>query len=298
MATRTSLPDQIPSAFTVASALDARIPYRRLRAGDLQAPTRGVRQRVGQPVDLRARCAAFALALPADSAFSHLTAARLLDLPTPLPWPGPEELLDVMRDRSHNPVIRSGCRGHRGLESRSVLVLGGLRVTSPADTWCDLAGSWSRPALLAAADVLLRRSHIAARELVGAAEARRGRRHVADLLSVAPLARAGSASPGESRARYTFFAWGLPEPELNASVTDAHGQWLATSDFLWRRARVVGEYDGDVHRSNRRRWQQERERRAAIEDAGYVYVEMTSLSFDDRHRAEALRARLSRLLLP
>ena len=110
-----------------------------------------------------------------------------------------------------------------------------------------------------------------------------------------PLARAGSASPGESRARCTFFTWGLPEPELNAPVLDAHGQWLATSDFLWRRARVVGEYDGDIHRTNRRRWQLERERRAAIEDAGYTYVEMTALSFDDP-TCRGLRARLTRLL--
>ena len=142
-------------------------------AGDLEVPDPRRAPTCRAAVDLRARCAAFALALPADSAFSHLTAARLLDLPTPLPWPGPEELLDVMRDRSRNPVIRSGCRGHRGLESRSVLVRGGLRVTSPADTWCDLAGSWSRPALLAAADVLLRRSHI------DCARARRSRRGAA-----------------------------------------------------------------------------------------------------------------------
>ena len=81
-------------------------------------------------------------------------------------------------------------------------------------------------------------------------------------------------------------------------MLDAHGQWLATSDFLWRGARVVGEYDGDLHRTNRRRWQLERERRSAIEDAGYTYVEMTALSFVDPYRAERLRARLSRLLSP
>jgi hypothetical protein len=296
MATRTPLPQEIPAAFSVATALDADIPYKRLRAGDLEVPTRGVRRRAGQPLDLRARCAAFALALPADAAFSHLTAARLLDLPTPATWPGPDELLDVMRERSRNPVVRSGCRGHRGLETRSVVVRGGLRLTSPADTWCDLAGLWSRPDLLAAADVLLRRSDLDARQLVAAADARRGRRHAADLVAIAPLARTGSASPGESRARYTFFTWGLPEPELNAPVLDAHGQWLATSDFLWRGARVVGEYDGDIHRTNRRRWQLERERRASLEDAGYVYVEMTALTFADPYLAERLRARLTRLL--
>ncbi len=172
-----------------------------------------------------------------------------------------------------------------------------VRVVSPVDTWGDLAGVWSPEDLLAAADVLLRRGLATAPALVTCAEHRRGRRHAADLRTVAVLARAGAASPAESRARHAFWSWGLPEPELNVPVLDAEGGWLATSDFLWRAQRVVGEYDGDIHRTDRRTWQKDRERRAALEDAGYRYVEMAATTFRQVHHREALRLRLVRLLL-
>ena len=131
-----------------------------------------------------------------------------------------------------------------------------------------------------------------------AASARAGRPGADTLRAVARLARSGSASPWESIARHWFHTWGLPEPELNVAVLDAQGQWLATSDFLWRRHHVVGEYDGDTHRSDRRSWLAGRERRTAIEDAGYTYVDMTAMSFTDAHRREALRVRLARKLSP
>ena len=157
-------------------------PVKRLRAGDLEAPPAGCADVPAQPVDLRARCAAFALALPADAAFSHLTAARLLDLPTPAPWPGPEELLDVMRDRSRNPVIRSGCRVT--VDWRAGPSSCGAACGSPPRS---TRGATSRGRGRDPTCSLLRTSCFVGPtstpdELVGAAEARRGRRHAADLL--------------------------------------------------------------------------------------------------------------------
>jgi very-short-patch-repair endonuclease len=71
---------------------------------------------------------------------------------------------------------------------------------------------------------------------------------------------------------------------------------VARPDVLWRSGRVVGEYDGDQHRTDRTAWQYERERRAGIEDEGWTYVELTSLSFTGERECRALRARLTRLL--
>ncbi|WP_392544777.1 hypothetical protein [Oryzobacter telluris] len=283
--------------FTVAQARELYLARGRLRGSDLATPTRGVRRPACDEVDHLAHAQAFAAALPVDSAFSHATAARLHGLPTPAPWSGVAEELDVMRDSRSPRIQRSGCRHHRGLERRSVVELSGLRVTSATDTWCDLADRWDHADLLAAADVLLRRQHATPEVLVAAAAARTGRRGAGSLRTVAGLARPGSASPGETLARHWFWAWGLPEPELNVAVLDAHGGWLATCDFVWRRQRVVGEYDGDVHRTDRRTWQRDRERRASLEDDGWAYVEMTSLCFSDDDRRAALRRRLARLLL-
>ena len=193
-------------------------------------------------------------------------------------------------------MTRTGCRTHRGLESRAVAVAHGLRVTSTVDTWCDLAGLWTEADLLAVGDTLLRRGAATPEDLLAAAAARAGRRHAGLLPPLARLARPGAASPAESIARWWFWTWGLPEPELNVPVHDHLGQWLATVDFRWRAQRVVGEYDGDVHRTDRLDWQRNKQRRASLEDAGWTYVDMTALSFADDHHREALRARLRRLL--
>jgi hypothetical protein len=155
-----------------------------MRASDLAAPTSSVRVPSADEPTVASRAHAFALALPSDTAFSHLTAARLLGPPTPRPWVPAESL------------------------------------------------------------------------------------------------------------------WGLPEPELNIDLYAACGRWLARPDFVWRRQRVVGEYDGDQHRTDRSAWQYERERRAGLEDEGWSYVEMTSLSLVGARESRALRTRLTRLLLP
>ncbi len=294
---RTPLPVELAGAtFSVVRAGEVGVSPKRLRGSDLVVPTRGVRRRVDAPASPVLLAKAFALALPDDVVFSHLTAARLHGLPTPSPWPGTCEPLDTMRQTDRPPLTRSGCRPHRGLESRTVVDLGGLRVTSVLDTWCDLSTVWAAPHLLAAADVILRRGLATPEDLERAARSRGGRRGVGRLVEAAVLARPGSASPAESLTRHRFWTWGLPEPELNAAVLDAHGGWLATVDFLWRRQRVVGEYDGDVHRTDRRAWQRDRTRRAGLEDEAWTYVEMTAPDLTDPRASARLRRRLERLV--
>lgn len=298
MAARTPLPGALGTgSFTVSEAHRLLVTRGRLRNPELQAPTRGVRRLPAGELGLLEHATAFASVLPDDVVFSHLTAARLHELPTPHSWPGPAEPLHVMRKSDRPRVDRTGCRHHRGLEHRHPAVVAGLRVTSAVDTWCDLAG-WAQPHLLAAADALLRRSVVSGADLVEAAAARRGRRGSDDLRTISQLARAGAASPGESLARWWFWQWGVPEPELNVPVLDANGNWLATSDFVWKSARVVGEYDGDVHRTDRDTWLRDRERRACVEDAGWSYVELTAYSLGSPGPREALRTRLLRLLVP
>lgn len=200
-----------------------------------------------------------------------------------------------MRPKGTPLLVRSGVKSHRGLERRDTELVNGLRVTDPVQTWADLGHALAEDDLLAVADALLAR-HFRPKDLDRAAADRRTPGAVA-LRRCALLARPGSASPWESKARHTFLTWGLPEPELNVDVFAPDGHWLARPDFLWRQRKVVGEYDGDQHRTDRSQWQYERERRARLEDAGYTYVEMTSLSLLSRQHRETLRERLTRLLL-
>ncbi len=294
-----ALPSTLASSpFRYAAALEAGVTPARLRAQDLWAPTHGVRADRGRAQTLADRARSFALALPDDVAFSHLTAARLLGLPAPTAW-RPTEPLDVMRPTARPRIERAGVRHHRGLERRWLQDVEGVPVTEAVGTWADLSASASLRVddLVAIGDVLVQSPHgIPLKDLHRAASDRSGRGVIA-LRQAAALVRLGSASAWESKARVRFAQWGLPEPELNLELYDAWGRWLARPDFMWREQRVVGEYDGDQHRTDRRAWQYERERRAGIEDEGWTYIEMTALSLTAARESRALRARLTRLLL-
>ncbi|KGN30821.1 hypothetical protein N798_09935 [Knoellia flava TL1] len=282
-------------AFTTAQARLVGVRPDRLRAGDLLTPTSGVRSRRSDDITHVSTAHAYALVLPRPFAFSHETAARLFGLPVPRPWKAGQPL-HVMRPTGTPLVVRAGITSHRGLERRYTEFARALPVTDPLETWADLAGTLAEDDVLAVADALLAQGLARPKDLERAAADRRTKGCGA-LRRCAAAARPGAASPWESKARHTFITWGLPEPELNVDVRSSDGRWLARPDFLWRARRVVGEYDGDQHRTDRAQWQYERERRARLEDAGFTYVEMTSLSLTSPRHRDALRERLTRLLL-
>lgn len=243
------------------------MPATRLSRGDLVRVTRGVHA-PSAPVSLAGRAAAFALGMPDERAFSHLTAAALLGLPLPR-WleagrgaPG-EDLLDVMAPTADGQVRRPGCRGHRGLESRETAVVDGVRVVDLADTWCDLGELGPRALtvedLVVAGDAAVALIDRRAGSRVGAAAlsaalARRVRpRGKVALARALTLVRHGVRSPMETRARLMFVHARFPEPEVNAPLTDRAGEWLAEGDLVWRGQRVVGEYQGEVHAERGRR---------------------------------------------
>ena len=100
----------------------------------------------------------------------------------------------------------------------------------------------------------------------------------------------------ESRTRLLFVRSGLPEPELNAAIVDAAGEWLAFGDFVWRDRRVVAEFDGDHHRTDRRQWQIDVARREAVQEAGWTYLQLTARMVTVPAYADRLVQRLTRLL--
>jgi hypothetical protein len=119
-------------SFSVAAGL----PRSRLRPAHLHRPTLSVRS-VLAPATVRERAQAFAIALPDDVAFSHVTAARLWGMAVP-DGVAQDADLDVLRESDRTRIRRTGCHGHRGLERRAVELSRGLRVTGLADTWVDL----------------------------------------------------------------------------------------------------------------------------------------------------------------
>lgn len=257
-----------PAAFTTARARLLGVPAGRLTRGDLVHPTRGAHLRT-PPVTMVERAAAFQLAMPAGRAFSHLTAAVVWGIPLP-GWlqaqaGAVDAPLHVIAPTGDGLVGRAGVVGHRGLERRAVCTAPrtGLRVVDVADTWCDLGelprGALSMTDLVVAGDAVVGLLDARAGRAVGItalreALGRRNRPRGALMLRHAlTLVRARVRSPMETRARLVFVAAGFPEPEVNAPLTDAAGEWLAEGDLVWRHQRVVGEYQGEHHAARRRR---------------------------------------------
>jgi len=261
-------------AFTLAEARAAKVRQARLEAGDLHRPSWGLRAPVrAQSVDQHARVVA--LALHGPFAFSHLTAARLWRrLPLPTDWQL-DEPLHVMRDGT--PLRRAGVVGHRGLSTREPETLRGLAVTSPVATWVDLAAlsGLTTEDLVIAGDAFATRDADLLAPMVEASlgVGGRGRRR---LREAGPLLRAGSGSPMETRAGLAFSRARLPEAELNAEVFAEDGHFIARVVFLWREARVIVEYEGDQHRTDRRLWQSDIARVRLLEALGWPVIRITS----------------------
>ncbi|MBO1755657.1 DUF559 domain-containing protein [Allobranchiibius sp. CTAmp26] len=285
---RRPLPAELGEVFSRAQAIDAGVSLKRLEAGDLTSPFRGVRT-TSPALDLISRARALLTVLPETAAFSHASAALLWGIPLPRLLEEAKSL-HVTLPAGANTFVRDGVVVHYG-DRPTMRCPAGLPVTEPAATWCDLSAGMVVDDLVVAADDLCYRSLSGIAQLEGALRVHPGRRGRVAARSALPLVRAGSASPGETRTRLLLGRWCLPEPELNVDVFDRWGGWLARVDFLWRSNQVVAEYYGAVHESS---WSKDLTRAAQLEDAGYRVVVITAR--DLGAGANELRTRLTRMM--
>jgi hypothetical protein len=62
--------------------------------------------------------------------------------------------------------------------------------------------------------------------------------------------RVGAESRPETLLRLLLVAAGIPEPELNPELFDGVGRLIGRADLVFRRERLIVEYDGDQHRTS------------------------------------------------
>ncbi len=285
--------------FSRGEGLAAGMTVGQLRSPYLHVPTRGART-LDPPEGVHEWILAFDTVIPADAAYSHLTACALRDLPVP-GTPQELPLIDVMRDSRRIRVRRRMCRGHRGLETREVEEVDGLRVVSQLDTWCDLGelpGEVGLPDIIAVGDSIANRigdqslDHPAFAEVLSRRVRPRGLRTLESALS---LVRYGSRSPMESFTRVMVVQAGLPEPRINVAVGDDDGGWLLTGDLVWDEQRVILEYQG-VHHATRSRRSRDADRAAVAMDHGAVIIEVYAEDLFDARRRRRLLLRVARAL--
>lgn len=274
--------------FTLAEGAQAGLSATVLEGSRFWAPVRGVRAHVGLTDSTELRCRALAL-VTLDVVVSHVTAAELRGLPLPARRGG--LVLEVTTQRK--PPRHVGVRGHQACLGDDVTVLDcGVRATTAARTWADLAGRLALDDLVILGDSVLRHGW-ADQAALTAAAAVPGRRGAVRLRTALALLEPRTDSPMETRLRLLIVRSGLPRPVAGRDLV-VDGCWLARPDLSWPSLRIAVEYDGDHHRTDRVQWQRDIARRRLLEDAGWALVVVTA---DDvlRHPTQLVE-RLRRLV--
>jgi hypothetical protein len=217
---------------------------------------------VRDTVDLRA--AALRLVVPETAVVTDRTAAWLhgVDiLPRSAVYaPPPLCVFGSTGSRVRRPEVASGIRT---LSSDDVMVVHGVRVTTPLRTALDLGRLLWRFDALAALDGFLRMG-VPHDHLLLSVERFAGQRGVVQLRFLAPLADPRAESAGESAMRLHWLDAGLPTPELQWWVFDDHGVAVFRLDLALPDLRYAAEYDGrrfheekdgqPEHDEDRREW--------------------------------------------
>ena len=289
-------PRELPSDFLTTpfrriDALAAGVTEDRLRARDLDRSVRGVRS-PGPVEGIVDRCGLFATRLRDDIVFSHLTAARLFGAPVPTPLRR-DEIIDVTVAAPEPSPHAQGIRGHsRALADSEIAAVRGLRVTSPARTWWDLASVLPLGDLVAVGDYFLawRSPWVEIIELEEAVRGRAGQRGARRARRALDLLDGRAESAPESLLRVILVEAGLPTPAVNVPVWAGGKQYRL--DLAYPDLKVALEYQGDYHRS-RQQWRHDMTRRSRLEADGWTMIEVNG---DDLRGPRELVSRVGSVL--
>lgn len=232
--------------------------------------------------------------IPQHAFFSHSTAALLWG--APLPWN--LERSTLLHVAVCNPLPRLHSRGLAGHQldlSPAVLdTRDGLTVTSPARTWCDLATQLTLDDLVAVGDYFINRELPFSDRATLAAmlDLSIGKRGVRRLREALPLLSDRAESRPESKLRVVIVRAGLPTPEINHTLVDSEAGTRVRPDFMFRKEKVILEYQGDYHRTAAQ-WRRDMTRRSRLEAQGWRVMELNA---DDLKNPEELAQRIAALL--
>lgn len=236
---------------------------RLLRGGQLVQALWGV-YHVGQLEDcLDLRLACLRLVVPRDAVVTDRTAAWLLGAPMALA-PGDHLMVprvSMFRPPGYRLRNKLAASGERTFRDEDLMELGGLVVTRPLRTACDVGRLLHRDQAFAAMDSISRVGDFSVGQLVRSVERFKGHRGVVQLRGLAPWVDPRSESPGESILRLRWLdVPTLPRPELQVQVAGPDGPCFL--DLGLPDLGYAAEYDGAqwhgperiAHDRRRREW--------------------------------------------
>lgn len=270
--------------FTRAQAHAAGISDDVLRGRSFRRLTRGVYIDSGVKAALRTYVDAAFLRAPHAQFVTGRTAAALWGAVVP-----DDSRIWLGTARHHRNVV-AGIHVRRYRREPETALHRGLHLTSPAQTFLDLATELDLVDMVVLGDSLVRRTGLTPSQL---------REFVADTrVPGSRLARRAAAmvrshvdSPQETRTRMLLVLAGLPEPEINIIFRNEEtGEIERRSDMGYRAARMLVEYDGEHHVTRIERWREGILRREELEARGWTFLVVTSVDLTRRPRELISRA--------
>lgn len=268
----------------------------RTRANDLIPVSRGIRIPAGSELQGPSALAAYTEVNP-GSVLSHHSAANVWGIPLP------PRLANDWRIHLANPALTQRVRrvntiGHRlALRPGEVVDALGIRLTSAARTWLDLATQLSVEELVAAGDYLVcshdenfpmpQRELCSLEELEWTIQQHPGLRGLRIARQALALVRVGADSAPETAMRLALVSAGLPEPELNVMLVDQSGRPALWPDAAYREFRICLQYDG-VHHAVADQYLRDMRRFEVTRSLGWDEVRLGSDDLHD-HGAGAVR---------
>lgn len=233
---------ELPALYTWDQARTAGARRSQIAADGLRI-SRGLYLSAAVAPTLLARCRAWTRLLPPDAAFGLETAAAMYGAPVP----APTAVQVIMRPRPV-PPHRRGLEVHiRQLQREDVVERAGLRLSSGAQLFLDLAARLPAEELVAVGDHLMR-TGVLEPDALDRRLARADRvRGVVRARTCAPLLSSKAMSRPESLLRYWLVVSDLPDPEPQVPVLDRQGREVVHADLGYGAWKVALEYEGRQH---------------------------------------------------
>jgi hypothetical protein len=193
-------------------------------------------------------------------------------------WIGEDEPVELIWRNPHPPAgVRTRNERIEGDEDTRVV---GLPVTTVARTAYDLGRHLPREQAIARMDALMHATPFAREDVLLLAKRHPRARGLRRLRAALPLVDGGAASPKETWLRLLLIDAGLPVPTTQIPALDGSFP-VAFLDMGWEEYKVAVEYDGDHHRTDRRRYAKDQRRLRKLEEMGWIVIRVIAEDMPD-----------------
>jgi len=158
-----------------------------------------------------------------------------------------------------------------------VVLVDGMRVTTPARTAVDYACRYRLDEAVAAVDALSNATRLKVAEIESIAQRYSGRRGIRRARQAILLVDGGAQSPRETWLRLLVIRAGYPRPDTQVPVHNEYGIPIAHLDLGWEERRLALEYDGAHHRLSREQFAYDIRKHEQIRDLGWNVLRVTSM---------------------